>query len=433
MKLLLTLSEGYSILMQSDLNRFFIENNKLRQVIGSKFFGTFVSLVFILEFLLYKYDSLSFVYDCWAARELTANYSFGFIKRAFLGTICDFIARAEDIDYGQATLILFYIEEVFFTFVLLGILLYLINRFKDPNLNMAILLLLSTNMIGFYYNDWAEPDVTMMALTLIACYLVAKDRLLWIIPFLMGICMLIHEAYVMMYFGTVMVLLFIRFARGKGRRRYRYLSVLLLSGVICTGLFIHLYFFTTKAFTITPQEFIDHSIEMYGIPWSHPEYGSMLNDLLYAFWGMSKPMYAMWVNGHPTYDFWIRMVVVGLALLTCCSLIIVKARIYNNVIKFEPDRLVKLGYLMGAFLFLLTIPLIMVQTDEGRWFYAVIFQDFFVLIFLYLTGDERIVESMHKNVRCNLINLFIVALNACVFFNPSIQFISRIFSPVIGQ
>ena len=137
-----------------------------------------------------------------------------------------------------------------------GFFIYIAFRTKDIRLNILLLLFASTDLIGFYFWDWGEPDVVMIPITIIACILIIKNKYIWLIPVLLSLCMMIHEAYVMMYFSVVIGLLFIRYTSSSGKDKKRYLSCLLTTGLLCSLLFIYFYFFTVYSLKIPKSEFL---------------------------------------------------------------------------------------------------------------------------------------------------------------------------------
>lgn len=404
------------------MNGLLSESNQLKRYLTPRIVNIVVIIMGVLKFVLYGLNSVSNVSTDWQAYELTANYSFGFIKRAFLGTIVRFTAISMDFGYSKSVYLIMLLEEIIFTLILFSLAFYLINKYKDSNLNLVILLFFSTNIVGFYFLDWGEPDVMLMSLSIIACVLIVKGKHLWLVPLLLALCVLIHEGYVSMYFGMVIALLCIKWISESGKKRTRFFITLMTSGLLCSALFVYFYFYSTKAFTITSQEFIDYSVESLGTTLT-----SEMN-LLSAFWGIGTPAFAMWESGVPTREFWYRMIVVLLAVVLCFPLILYKFSIWRRIIISENNRFNRFIYVFCASFFILTIPLIVLHTDEGRWFYDLVFQEFMMLFFVYIIDFKNVRSIVRETVKCNVLNLVLFIFYCCIFMMPNKQAIDNMIS-----
>ncbi len=391
------------------MNVFLCESNRIKRYLSPKIVNVVVVLLGVLKFILYGLNSLSVENSDWQAYELTANYSFGFIKRALLGTIVRFMADNMGLGYSDSVYLFMLLEEIIFTVIMFSLALCLVNKFKDPNLNLIVLLFLSTDIVGFYYFDWGEPDILLMSLTVIACILIIRDKALWLVPLLSALCVLIHEGYVSMYFGLVIALLCIMWISESGKNRARFFVTMMITGLLCTSLFLYFYLYSEKAFTITSQEFVDYSVEALGSTLT-----SEMN-LLSAFWNIGTPAFAMWENGVPTLEFWYRMIVVLFAAVLCLPLVFYKFSIWKRIIISEKNKFNRFIYLFCASFFILTIPLIVLHTDEGRWLYDLVFQEFMLLFCIYIMDHKNVRSIVSNTVKCNALNM-IILIYYCVFF-----------------
>lgn len=108
-------------------------------------------------------------------------------------------------------------------------------------------------------------------------------------------------------------------------------------------------------------------------------------DLLYTYYGEGVPGSAMWVDGAPTIEFWSRFL---------------------------------------SLQFVLTLLMVIVHTDLGRWVCAIVLQEFLTLFALYMIGDKIIKDAFIKTVKCNAISLAYVLILFTVFAEPDMQMIS---------
>ena len=393
-------------------------NTKIEELLISYLMPLALFAYFVLKFVEWGIPNLFYINIRWQTYELFINYSHGFVTRAFLGTIVRFLTEATGAGYKQVILVFSNIEEFLFIGVLLSVLLYAVIRYKDGRLNMLIMMFISTNFLGYYIFDWGEPDVMMMTLTIIMCILIVNDKLLWLIPLLSSVCICIHEGYPLMYFGIVIALLFVRYSGASDKKmRSRYMTVLMTTGGIALILFIYFYFFSYRLWRITPEELISEIENTLVVG----EFAVM--NIHYALFHNGIPCCAMWVDGHITKEFWPRILSVIFTGIFMLPLLIMKVKMWATVIKGESDRIKKLAYLFCSLLFVLTLPLIIVHTDQGRWVYDLVFQDFAIVIFLYIMSDGNIKKAMNKTVNCSVLSLLYSVLLCVIFHQPNVQFV----------
>lgn len=391
----------------------FEENPKLKSFFGSVYFNFLIAAILVFQFFYHGFSyCFSLNYD-WQGSELTLNYSYGFIKRAFLGTIVRFFAKNLGFGYENTIIAFMDIEMLLFCSVIFVFVFYLINKYKNPALNMLILFLISTDMFGFRFYDWGQTDLVLMTLTLLAGFLIWKDRFIWLVPVITITGALIHEGYIMMFFGLVVGLLLIRCIQKKSRY---YLIVLLITGFITGGLSTFLYFFSKDIILVSPKVVTDNAVAIFG---------ETLDSymLYYALWNKGG---GLWTDGKPCLDFFIRVTALLAAMLLFSGLIYFKLRFWKTIIKSEDKKLMKFGYLMCSLLFLLTVPLIVFHCDLGRWVYDIIFVEFFIVIFLYVLGDEKIRKALPLIFKTSRANLYLIVILIIVFNHPNKQFIDDV-------
>ena len=87
----------------------------------------------------------------------------------------------------------------------------------------------------------------------------------------------------------------------------------------------------------------------------------------------------------------------------------------------------KLAYLFCSCVFIFSLPLVVSQSDEARWFYGVVFQEVMLIIFLYMINEDRIKYVLGKYMKTSVINTLLVVMYFVVFNYPNKQFIDLIF------
>lgn len=391
------------------------DNRKLEKFFGSVYVNFVVLFVFVLRFIQHGIAQCTVLKMDWQGAELTLNYSYGFIKRAFLGSIVRFMANTIGMGYEKAIIVFMDLEELLFIFVFFGFILYVINKYKNVYLNMLIVFLLSTDIVGFYFFDWGEPDVVQMSLVILICTLIVKDKFIWAVPVLSLVCVLIHEGYSMMYFGLVAGLLLVSCIQNKSIRIF---AVLLTTGITSAALTLYLYVFSKEVIVLTPREVVDNAIAIFG----DELFGCYM--LYYNIWNGGEWLFT---DGLPNEAFWARVLGDSVAVVICFALIRFKYRFWKTVIKNENDKLKKFGYLCCSLVFLLMLPLVIIHCDHGRWFYSIVFEEFMLVIFLYLMGDSNVKETLPKVIRPCVGNVILMVFLFGILSLPNKQFISDLF------
>ena len=395
----------------------FENNYRISKFLSSVYVNAVVLFIAVFRFFQFGIGNCTTESQEWQAYELCSNYSYGFIKRSLLGSLVSFLSSITGMEFKNAVTVFMNAEEFAFSFAFLGLCFYVINKYRNPSVNLLILLLLSSNILGFYYSDWGEPDIVMMTLTIVIGILIVRDKCVWCVPFIASVCVLIHEGFVMMYFGMVVALLLIQCLRKKGRERIRYFAILMVTGLMCGCLSAYFYFCSKYVINVGPYQFVDDAVQ---------KLGESVNatNLIESFWNVGPGIFN---NGSPGYSFWLRMFAIASACLILSPYIINKFRFWREMIKGEGDKLMKLAYLFCSCVFIFSLPLVVSQSDEARWFYGVVFQEVMLIIFLYMIIEDRIKYVLGKYMKTSVINTLLVVMYFVVFNYPNKQFIDLIF------
>lgn len=400
------------------MNPLIDDNKGLRSKLNSRVATAIVIVLIIPRFLYHCFIKSGYLLDSWPACQLCINYSYGFVKRAFLGSITSLLSSLANISYERSVISMMLIEEVVFTASILAFLILVINRFKDANLNLLIILFVSLNIIGFYGDYWGESDIVLMTLTLAMCVLIVKRKLLILVPVLAAVCVLIHEGYVMMYFGVVVSLLLYAIGNNYKDSKTVYSCVLVATVISAALLFVYMYFYSAGSINISSDYLDNYLSETFGFS------GSSLYDAInYTYFGKGLPHAAMWVDGKPTEEFYVRIIAVITNSLVLSPLIFYKMSLYRGLIKEAVGMKSKLLWIMCLSLSVLTLPLIIVQTDEGRWFYDIVFFEFMVVVFLYVMDQEKIKPQLQKILKCNYLNIALCVVYFIMYAEIDLEYI----------
>ena len=193
------------------------------------------------------------------------SYKYGFISRGMLGTIwlgLDEILPINlmtyDSVYGFACIstVVMYIIIFVMYFVLLR------NSREKYLRNIRYLIaFFSIFTFSMFLTDevFGRLDLWLYMLTFLMVILVLKDRGVWLVPILVGVCMCIHQGYVLTCANIIVVLMAYVALVSTGNKRKRYFIILGVTVLIMAVSFIYFEFFSHGAGKEIVDEVITHA------------------------------------------------------------------------------------------------------------------------------------------------------------------------------
>ncbi len=385
-----------------------------KRISNTAYFLLFV-VYFIIKAVFFRKNFFILDTTVWQSQELTMDYSYGFIRRGLIGSFVTLIRNCFNIDYPVAIKT---VQDIGFVLFAATILLFFYALLKNKNEKACcyiVLVYISLDQIGFELNAFGLLDTYIMAITFLMVFLIVKDKLLFLIPFLAGICVMIHEAYPMMFFGVIVALLIYRFCYAEDKMaQFKYAVVFIATGLVVSILFIYFYFIHPRLDNPDVEAILALCTERLGAEFKH---GTLINIWLDPA-PVSDPDHAvslMWQDGKPTSLFYIYTMLPIFNLIICSPLIVQVVRFWKGIIHNDSSKMKKLLLFISSLPVFLVIPLIIFHLDQARWFYDVIFFETVVIgsIFLINANNERKVLSKLTEIGILKILLF---LFYCVFF-----------------
>ena len=390
-------------------------SNSLSNISNSVYF-LFLVFSFIVDTIFFRKTLISVDLTNWHTQLLTVDYSYGFTRRAFLGTFTALLKNILGIEYITAIKLVQGIGLFLFAAAMLLFFYGVLKLKNEKSFCFITLLYISLSHFGFQLNLFGLFDTYLMAFTILMLYLIIKDKALFLVPVLSGISVLIHEAYPMMFFGVVVAVLIYRFcyAEDKAEKR-KYALVFVITGLVVSVLFYLTYFKFAKIANPDADAIIASCREKLG--------GDFPVGNLRTLWIDPKPIAEslranshMWIEGKPTYLFWIYIMLPFLNLIVCSPLVMLVFMFWKGIIKNEPSRFKKALLILCSISILLIIPLIIFHMDQARWFYDVIFFEITVIgaIFFINANNERKVLS--ELTKIGIFKIFLLVFYFVFFF-----------------
>ena len=322
---------------------------------------------------------------------LAISYKYGFTSRGLIGTIYQFLGNLVGVDiWNYFVALKFYVICTIVCYIAFAIMMLLfLNKTSIDNKKMQQYLIL-INTIFFITMFAAEKnfgriDMFMLVLTILAAYLIAIEKFVWLVVPLTAVCVMFHQGYVFMFYNVVLVLLFYRILTKEGKERNKYVIVFALSLVICAILFF----------------------------WFQVAYRGGAHDYYYE---AREHATTMGVEGKP-HDELLRAELLGvdlhdeelkyrlsnvieliIFLVFFSPYIIFVGKVLLRTIKKQTELSRKLIYLALVLGPLTLLPNYIFKVDYGRWTFAAVTYFLLIFIFMYSINERDIIESVDEGL-----------------------------------
>ena len=345
----------------------------------------------VLQYLEYRvFDIGSPSKNDWQTTELAISYQYGFIRRGVLGSIVNGLFKifpntsTYDIvaAFHFASMLIFVVAMLLFLF-------YFIDKTYDtPYRNpvfSCILLFMSLGGLSFYFYDWAEADVIIIALSLLAILSIISGKCLFVIPVCCALSTMIHEGYPMMFFGIVFFLLLLKWYQAPKGHKAPYFICAFVSGLVTSILFVYFYFFSGLKAGITYDQVYMNALKMTPEPLMYN-----LDTILYR----SGEQVSSLFNPNDKDPFLIKAYMTVAYTLICTPVLLMIFLVMASILKQAKATLEKLIYIALFASVLLVVPLFLIHSDIGRWAYDILFHYFMVFAVLMLDKNEHLTNAI---------------------------------------
>lgn len=322
---------------------------------------------------------------------LAISYKYGFTSRGLIGTIYQFLGNLVGVDiWNYFVALKFYVLCTIVCYIAFAIMMLLfLNKTSIDNKKMQQYLILINTIffITMFATDmnFGRIDMFMLVLTILAAYLIAIEKNVWLVVPLTAVCVMFHQGYVFMFYNVVLVLLFYRILTKEGKERNKYIIVFALSLVICAILFF----------------------------WFQVAYRGGAHDYFYE---AREHATTMGVEGKP-HDELLRAELLGvdlhdeelkyrlsnvieliIFLVFFSPYIIFVGKVLIRTIKKQTELSRKLIYVAVVLGPLTLLPDYIFKVDYGRWTFAVVTYFLLIFIFMYSINERDIIESVDEGL-----------------------------------
>ena len=318
---------------------------------------------------------------------LAISYRYGFTSRGLIGTIYQFLGGLVGVDvWNYFVALKFYVICTVLCYIAFAIMMLLfLNKTSVDNKKMQQYLIL-INTIFFITmfateKNFGRIDMFMLLATILAIYLIAIERFVWLVVPLTALAVMLHQGYVFMFYNVVLVLLLYRILTKEGKERNRYIAVFAISLVICAALFFWFQIIYRGGAHDYFDEVREHARTM-GVE------GKPHDELLRAE--------LLGVDLHDEELQYRLSNVIELIIFTVCfsPYIIFVGKALGRTYKKQTELTKKLIYLAVILGPLTLLPDYILKVDYGRWTYAVVTYFLLIFIFMYAINERDIIDSV---------------------------------------
>lgn len=394
----------------------------------------FCLLILSILIQIVRYHSNLFIplVNEWSTQELAIDYSYGFIRRGLLGSFTHLIQSSFHIDFLSAVVIVQNLGFVLFLIAFLLFIARLLKNDQDKTFCFVVLVTIGLNLFGFELKMHGLFDTYIMFLTLLMVYLIISDKALFLIPFLTGICVLIHEGYPMMYFGVIVALLLYRFCYSENRRSaFKYAVIFIITGLVVSMLFIYFYFIHPRIEDPDIDAILANVKKLLNEPTidtSNFRY-IWLDDEIIP--NSNTAINNMRIDGKLTAWFF-KLIRVPIAnAIICGPLLYSTALFWLRIIKGERSRFRKAILFLSGSSVLLTLPIIVLHTDQARWFFDIFFFEITVIGTIYLLNFNKEQNILAKICKITIPKVLLVIFYYVFYWEQYITIISQYYLPLV--
>lgn len=323
---------------------------------------------------------------------LAFNYTYGFISRGLLGTLylcLDKLLPGDILNYVDvANITLIATTVVMGVFVLLALCVLIKTKEKYLQGAQYIILFFAIFFVPMYYSlrNMGRPDIYMMFLTFIGLLLLVWGKMEWLIVPLSILNVMIHQGYVFMFYNIFMYPLIYKAFQHTGKKRKKYIAILITSFLSVSVLFLYFNFFSH----INGEEIYD---EIYALAAQLSNNGEVYETLLtHELLGIDP-----WDQEWPQHIY--NFIELPIYCLFMSPFIVLGVRLFKNIIKAAETKLEKFKYAMLPICSMTILPCYILKIDFGRWIFAGLAYFALVILVLYALGDEVITEQIEALIQ----------------------------------
>lgn len=364
--------------------------------------------IIIFGFLLFEFFALVSEKNlgAWEKTFYLVTYEFGFISRAFIGSIFSLFT-----DYITDKMI--YVSSVIFFLILIVMISLLLGRLirkskpdmKTPTIIFIMLFLASpfsvTYLLGFHIGRF---DTYWIIITLLALVFLKNPVLKWSIPFLCAVTVSIHQGYMDTYMPALAIpMLYETYKHKYSKTSF---AVFILSCITMIAFFIAFQFFPADIPFDNAIDFADYLSQ-------HADFRVPAPQIYVEYFA---PFLEYWLEDITPLMKTFALPLTLTYLLFTSPLLIIFGFIWKRSFKCADNRFKKFIFFLCAATPLAFIPAAIFGLDWDRWWAAALNTQF-ILVFYFIFSNEISVTSHVKTIAAFFEKHFLLLLLLILFMS----------------
>jgi hypothetical protein len=350
-----------------------------------RFVGCYELAIFL--FLLFEFFALTSekYLGSWEKTFYLLNYKFGFISRAFVGSVFSLFTDYVTDDMIYISGIISFLVLIILISLLLGRLIRKSMPVMKPAIIIFAALFLSSPfsvkyLLGFHIGRF---DTYWIIITLLALAFIKNRILKWFIPFLCAIAVAIHQGYMDTYMPALAIPLLYEIYKNSYSKKI--IVIFSASCLIMIALF--------SAFQFFPHSIpFDNPIDFAGLLSTGADFKASAPQLYVEYYA---PFREYWIEDITPLMKTFAIPLLSAYLLISLPLFIIFGFIWKNSFIASENRFQKFVFFLCAAAPSAFIPAALFGLDWDRWWAAFINTQF-ILIFYFINSKESIVVESVK-------------------------------------
>lgn len=339
-----------------------------------------------------------FKFGGWNQIMLSFTYRYGFIQRAFIGTVLDIESTLFHIPLKYMRYIYGIFTVALWSFICLMISGKAIATTNDKQIHNFLKGLSLAFFIGpgwvSYYSNFGITDVWLALISILVVYLVIKEKYIYATIILVMIAELIHPGYAFLFFNFPMIIIVYKAMIVKDKFDAKYVWLFGINALAASALFFILFLFAHAKDGVSIEYVMERTAEFVGKTVEEIEnHRSTINDFLFRAgdgdggircliqsWGflIVGMIIAFLPFFYEIYKFWFSAYCVA----------------KENKMKYPYYYCVIPGGVITL------VPVYIMQNDYGRWTHAGLIYEVGIIVAMIFMKDKNVLEGTRRYMSC---------------------------------
>ncbi len=338
-----------------------------------------------------------FKFGGWNQIMLSFTYRYGFIQRAFIGTILDIESTLFHIPLKYMRYIYGIFTVGLWSYMCITICRKAISGQEELDVKVFLKGLSIAFLIGpgwvSYYSNFAITDTWLVMVAILSVYLIATDKYVFGTVLLSIVAELIHPAYVFLIFNLMMVITAYKVLFKKEKKiDLKYAIVFIVNAIAVSVFFLIMFWFAHARDGITIEYVMERTAEFVGKSVQEIEnHRPTISGYLFRE-GEENGIRCL-------LQSW-GLLIVGMAIVFFPFFYEIY-RYWSSVYQVAKENKIKYSWYFSLVPFgvVTLIPMYVMQNDYGRWTHTGLIYEVGVIVTLLFMKDKNVTEGTKRYMK----------------------------------